>query len=126
MPRRKALEEAGELAPSLARRPDAPARREDDLGQTWDERNRAAAFRIRAEDHERLAGQAQELGLSKDALGAALLWAALDALSAGWLTLETETVETSVTDKAGRQRFYIRKQARPAWQIPGISAQNRS
>jgi hypothetical protein len=119
MPRRKALDDAAELAPGLARRPESVAgdRREDESGQTWDERNRPSSFRIREVDAGRLEAQARELGLSKDALGRALVWAALDALDAGLLELEIDTKQTKVTDKMDRVRIYVKKEARPLWQI---------
>jgi hypothetical protein len=128
MPRQKPLAKAAELVPGLARRPESVKRdrREDEGGQTWDERNRPATLRIRAEDHNRLEAQARALGLSKDALGAALLWAGLDALDAGLLALEVETVESEVTDSKGRRRFYVRRQARPSWQSSAVPARDDS
>jgi hypothetical protein len=102
-----------------------PTRREDEQGRTWDERHKAASFRIRERDAERIETRAQELGLSKDALGAALLWAALDALDAGTLALDIDTLESQVTDKLGRVRSYSRKRARPLWQNPPLVEHDR-
>jgi hypothetical protein len=111
---------------SLERRPESVQRdrREDENGLTWDERHKSSSFRIRAKDAERLDSQARELGLSKDALGAALIWAGLEALEAGQLRLETDVVHTEVTDKAGRIRLYSRKRARPAWVNPALAVRN--
>ena len=85
MPRRKALDEVKGKVPGLAQRPESVQRdrREDDEGLTWDERHKPSSFRIRSHDKERLQAKAGELGLSQDALAAALLWAALDALEDG-------------------------------------------
>jgi hypothetical protein len=128
MPRRKALDDAAKLAPGLAKRPESVQRdrREDEQGRTWDERHKAVSLRLREQDADRLACKAEELELSKDALGAALMWAALDALDAGNLTLEIETMQTEVTDKKGRQRTYVRKRARAAGQIPPFPARGDS
>jgi hypothetical protein len=111
---------------SLERRPESVERdrREDEDGLTWDERHRPSSFRIRPVDAERLDSQARELGLSKDALGAALIWAGLDALEAGRLKLETDVVHTEVTDKTGRVRLYSRKRARPRWANPAVADRN--
>ena len=100
---------------SLERRPESVkrGRREDENGLTWDERHKSSSFRIRAKDTERLKSKAAELGLSKDVLARALMWAALDALDGEWLTLEIDTIHTEVTDKRGRTRIYVRKRAWP-------------
>jgi hypothetical protein len=96
-----------------------PARRRGPGGrvETWDTRNPATPFRLRPEDRQRLEVHARELGLSRDALGAALVWAGLDALEAGVLELEIETVTSEVTDKRHRTRIYARRQARPRGQF---------
>lgn len=119
--RRDILSRAAEQAAALASGPEVPAvlRREDERGQTWDKRNRAVSLRIREVDDERLTTRAADLGLSKDALGAALVWAALDALDAGVLDLEVSTVQTEVVDKLDRRRIYAKRQGRPSWQ-PGV------
>lgn len=83
---------------------------------TWDKRHKASSFRIREQDAERLEKRAREIGLSKDAMGRVLIWAALDALDAGTLDLEIETLQTEVTDKLDRVRIYVKKRARPSWQ----------
>jgi hypothetical protein len=98
----------------------APARRRGPgrkWGETWDTRNPATPFRLRPEDRERLDRIAAELGLSRDALGAALVWAGLDALEEGRLELEIETATHETTDRRGRTRIYTRRQARPRGQI---------
>lgn len=117
--RRAALEGAEDLAPGLARRPESVRReeREDETGRTWAERNRAVSLRIREEDAERLAAEARRLGMSRDRLGRALMWAALDALDGGWLELDVEDVTTEVEDRAYRTRIYVRREAQPRWEF---------
>ena len=126
--RRKALGDAAQKVPGLAKRPESAQwdRREGEDGKTWDERHKPSSFRIRSQDAKRLQARAGELGLSKDALACALVWAALDAIDAGHLTLEIDTVQTEITDKRGRTRVYARKRARPAWQnLRSCSESNR-
>ena len=117
--RRQALEGAEDLAPGLARRPESVRReeREDEPGRTWAERNRAISLRIREEDTARLAAAARRLGMSKDRVGRALLWSALDALEGGWLELDVEDVTTEVEDRTYRTRIYVRREARPRWEF---------
>lgn len=121
--RRSALDEAAREVPGLTRRPESVARdrREDDAGKTWDERNRAHAFRIREVDAERLQALARDLGISKDAAGAALLQAALDAVDAGALTFEVDQVQSEVVDKRDRLRVFVKRRARPLWQSGALS-----
>lgn len=115
--RRRALDGMEDLAPGLSRRPESVRRvqREDETGQTWAERNRAVSLRIREEDAERLAATARKLGMSRDQLARALMWAALDALADGWLELDLREVQTEVEDRMYRVRIYVRKEARPRW-----------
>ena len=124
--RRSILGDAAKQARQAAEEPDVPAvlRREDEDGKTWDQRNKAHAFRIREVDAERLTTRAREFGLSKDALGAALVWAGLDALDAGALTLEIEEQTTEVVDKLDRLRVYVKRRARPLWQSEKLPERN--
>lgn len=112
MPRQKPFKDLGAEVPEvLARRPGLEAGRD----RTWDQQNPACSFRIREQDAARLAERAEALGVSKDALGRALLWAALDAAESGRLTFEVGEVTTQAKDKAGRLRIYTRRIATPAW-----------
>ncbi len=115
--RRNPLRDAAYKVKALQKRPEGAQldRPTGEDGKTWDQKHKASSFRIRSQDAERLAAKAKEMGLSKDALGCALIWAALDALESGALVLEIDTVQTKVTDKRGRVRIYVKKQARPAW-----------
>ena len=111
MPRQKPLDGIKDQVPGLAHRLGEEAKRD----RSWDEENPAFSFRIRARDAERLTDKAGELGLSKDALARALLWAALDALESGELALEIDEERTEIKDRLGRRRTYVRQLARPAW-----------
>lgn len=111
MPRQKPFKDLGADVPEvLARRPGQEAGRD----RSWDQQNPAISLRIREHDAARLATHAEALGVSKDALGRALLWAALDALDAGELALEVGQVTTEATDRLGRRRIYTRRIAEPA------------
>jgi hypothetical protein len=111
MPRQKAFKDLGADVPeALAHRPGEEPKR----GRSWDEANPACSFRIREQDAARLAAQAGELQVSRDALARALLWAALDALEAGRLPLQVGEVTTQAQDKAGRFRTYTRRIVEPA------------
>lgn len=95
----------------LAHRPGQEPKRD----RSWDETNPAISLRIRAEDADRLGALAGSLGVSRDALGRALLWAALDAAEAGGLRLEVSEVQTEGVDRLGRPRLYTRRIVAPAW-----------
>lgn len=81
----------------------------------WDEANPAFRFRIREQDAQRLTRRAGELHLSLDALARALVWAALDALDDGRLTLDVGQEVTEAPDKRGRYRTHVKRFARPVW-----------
>ncbi len=124
--RRSALADTKPKVPGLADRPESVARDKpvDAAGKTWDERHKPSSFRIRQTDAERLETIAGEMGLSKDALGRALIWAALDAIDGGLLELEIDEEHTKVTDKMDRVRIYVKRRARPSWQIPTLPEGN--
>lgn len=56
----------------------------------WDRENPTFAFRIKAEDNERIAEWAKQLGATKDEVARGLIKAALQALDEGRLTLQFE------------------------------------
>jgi hypothetical protein len=124
--RRRALEGAAVIAPALTRRPESARRaeREDGEGRTWGERNRAQSYRVREEDAGRLASAARRLGMSKDQVARALVWAALDALEDGRLELETRDVRTEVEDSMQRVRIYVRREGRPRWRVGMLPQEN--
>lgn len=112
MPRQKPFKDLGADVPEvLARRPGQEPGRD----RSWDQQNPAITLRIREQDAARLATHAEALGVAKDTLGAALLWAALDALEAGRLVLDPDYVTTEKTDKIGRRRIHTRRIVTPAW-----------
>ena len=115
MPRRNPLDEVKDKVPSLAHRPDSVAEGKRD--RSWDEKNPQFAFRIRSEDAERLAASAADLEVSRDALGRALIQAALDALDRGWLDIEAYEERRETKDRLGRFRVTIRRFVRPSWTI---------
>jgi hypothetical protein len=115
MPRRNPLTEVKEKVPSLAQRPDSVAEGKRD--RSWDEKNPRFGFRIRVEDAERLAGKAAALQVSRDALGRALMQAALDALDRGWLDVEAYEERRETKDRLGRFRVTIRRFVQPSWTI---------
>ena len=115
MPRRNPLDEVENQVPSLAQRPDSVA--DGCRDRSWDERNPRFGFRIRSEDAERLADRAAALRVSRDALGRALIQAALDAEDRGWLDLEVYEKRRESNDRLGRFRVTVRRFVRPSWTI---------
>jgi hypothetical protein len=111
MPRQRPFQGIGPDVPRVLRHEPGTEPKRD---RTWDEANPACSFRIREEDAARLAAQAKALGVSRDALARALLWAALDALEAGGLPLQVGEVTTEGKDKIGRVRVYTRRIVEPA------------
>jgi tRNA A37 N6-isopentenylltransferase MiaA len=80
--------------------------------------NPAFAFRIRPEDNERIAELAEVLEVTKDALGAGLMRAALDAVDAGRLVLDVEREPMASRDKLGRLRSFVAFTVRGRWVNP--------
>jgi hypothetical protein len=113
MARRNPLNEVKDQVPSLQQRPESVAVGKRD--RRWDEANRSFSFRIREMDAQRLANQAQDLHVSRDALARGLMEAALDALDSGDLILEVEEMTRETEDRLGRFRLTTRRFVRAAW-----------
>ncbi len=80
------------------------------------ERQRPAfAFRIRPADNDRIDALARRLDVTKDALAAGLVGAALDAVDEGRLLLSVERQAVQRRDKLGRLRTWVRMTVRGEW-----------
>ncbi|MBN1659198.1 MAG: hypothetical protein JXA93_12385 [Anaerolineae bacterium] len=83
------------------------------------ERQRPAfAFRIRPADNGRIDALARGLDVTKDALAAGLVQAALDAVEGGRLLLSVERQAVQRRDKLGRLRTWVRMTVRGEWTNP--------
>lgn len=83
--------------------------------RSYERRNPAFAFRIRPEDNERLAGHAEALEVSRDALARALVQTVLDAVEEGRITLAVERQPVQKRDRRGRLRSLVRSNVSVVW-----------
>jgi hypothetical protein len=78
----------------------------------------AFAFRIRPADNDRITTLAEEMDVTKDALAAGLMRAALDAVEDGRLVLRMKRQDVQCRDTMGRLRTWIRMTVRGEWANP--------
>jgi hypothetical protein len=86
--------------------------------RTYEGQKPAFAFRIRPADNDRIAALAEEMDVTKDALAAGLMRAALDAVEEGRLVLTVKRQAVQRRDAMGRLRTWIRMTVRGAWANP--------
>ena len=84
----------------------------------YEEQKPAFAFRIRPADNDRIAALAEEMDVTKDALAAGLMRAALDAVEEGRLVLTVKRQAVQRRDAMGRLRTWVRMTVRGAWANP--------
>jgi hypothetical protein len=78
----------------------------------------AFAFRIRPADNDRIATLAEQMDVTKDALAAGLMRAALDAVEEGRLVLTVKRQAVQRRDAMGRLRTWVRMTVRGEWANP--------
>ena len=86
--------------------------------QTYEGQKPAFAFRIRPADNDRISTLAEEMDVTKDALAAGLMRAALDAVEDGRLVLRVKRQDVRRRDTMGRLRTWIRMTVRGEWANP--------
>jgi hypothetical protein len=121
------LEEALDLFQPTARQEEA-AEQAGAAGATrksrqWDRENPAFAFRISPEDNERIAELAERLEVTRDALGAGLIHAALEAVDVGHLVLDVKREPATKRDRLGRLRTTVFFTVSGTWNFEGDSAE---
>jgi hypothetical protein len=86
--------------------------------RTYEGQKPAFAFRIRPVDNDRIAALAEEMDVTKDALAAGLMRAALDAVAEGRLLLTVKRQAVQRRDEMGRLRTWVRMTVRGQWANP--------
>jgi hypothetical protein len=86
--------------------------------RTYEGQKPAFAFRIRPADNDRITALAEELDVTKDALAAGLMRAALDAVEEGRLVLTVKRQAVQRRDAMGRLRTWVRMTVRGVWANP--------
>jgi hypothetical protein len=84
----------------------------------YEDQKPAFAFRIRPADNDRITALAEELDVTKDALAAGLMRAALDAVEEERLLLTVKRQAVQRRDTLGRLRTWIKMTVRGEWANP--------
>jgi hypothetical protein len=86
--------------------------------RAYERQKPAFAFRIRSADNDRIAALAEEMDVTRDALAAGLMRAALDAVEQGRLLLTVKRQAVQRRDSMGRLRTWIRMTVGGQWADP--------
>jgi len=86
--------------------------------RTYEGQKPAFAFRIRPADNDRITALAEEMDVTKDALAAGLMRAALDAVEEGRLLLTVKRRAVQRRDTMGRLRTWVKMTVRGEWTNP--------